>query len=40
MRRVRDGFDAIVRRALKRVPRDLLGGVPVMTFARELRGPA
>jgi hypothetical protein len=33
MRRAIDDFDAIVTRAFKRLPRDLRGGVLVMTFA-------
>jgi len=36
MRRAIDDFDAIVTRAFKRLPRDLRGGVLVMTFARKM----
>ena len=37
MRRAIDDFDAIVTRAFKRLPRDLRGGVLVMTFAPVLQ---
>jgi hypothetical protein len=36
MRQVIDNFDAFVTRAFNRLPRDLRGGVLVMTFAQKL----